>query len=280
MCIIAIKKAGYPIPDDSILETMFNNNPDGAGFCYNHNGKVVIQKGYMTFKAFSEALKRVSENIDIYHSSMMFHFRIATHGGVKPALCHPFPLSKKISNLKRLYVQSDLAIVHNGVIPIEVKGAVSDTMEYIRTSLVKRANINSEFYKNKKQRKAILAEINNSKMAFLDCEGNVYTVGEFIEENGIMYSNSSYKERTFSFNFFDDYMSYVLTSPVDEGYIVSDGNILECEYGQYFIDRCGRIYEYDYAFDVAFKIRGTAYNENGLPLSFDMGNAICISVLL
>ena len=280
MCIIAIKKKGYPLPDESIFQTMFKNNPDGAGFCYTYNGKVIIQKGYMSFKSFQEALKRVSENIDTYHSPMMFHFRIATHGGIKPALCHPFPLSKKIPNLKCLYIQSDLAIVHNGVIPIDTKEAVSDTMEYIRTNLTKRTNTNPEFYKNKKQRKTILAEINNSRMAFLDCKGNVYTIGEFITDNGIMYSNSSYKERTLSFNFFDDYLSYVLASPLDEGYITSNGNIFECEYGQYFIDRCGRIYEYDYAFDVAFRIRGTAYNENGLPLSFDTDNAIRINVIL
>jgi hypothetical protein len=199
---------------------------------------------------------------------MLFHFRIATHGGVKPALCHPFPLSRKIPNLKRLYAQTNLAIVHNGVIPIEPKGDISDTMEYIRTNLVDRSNRNFEFYRSKRQRKAILAEI-NSKMAFLDCNGNVYMVGEFIEDNGIMYSNSSYKERTFSFSIFDDYTSFKMLCPVDEGYIVSGGKMTECEFGQYYIDRQGRVYEYEYVFDVAFRIHGSAYNVNGMSALFD-----------
>ena len=61
--------------------------------------------------------------------------------------------------------------------------------------------------------------------------------------------------------------------------IVSDGNILECEYGQYFIDRFGRLYEYDYAFDIAFKIQGTAYNQNGLSFCFDEDNCAVIDVI-
>ena len=279
MCIIAIKKKGNPLPSESIMETMFKNNSDGAGFAYHLNGKVIIQKGFMTYNAFRRALNKVEEVIDVQNTSMLFHFRIATHGGVKPALCHPFPLSRKIPNLKRLYAQTNLAIVHNGVIPIEPKGDISDTMEYIRTNLVDRSNRNFEFYRSKRQRKAILAEI-NSKMAFLDCNGNVYTVGEFIEDNGIMYSNSSYKERTFSFSIFDDYTSFKMLCPVDEGYIVSGGKMTECEFGQYYIDRQGRVYEYEFGFDVAFQIPGTAYNVNGMPALFDEDYGIYMSIVM
>lgn len=39
MCIIAIKKKGNPLPSESIMETMFKNNSDGAGFAYHLNGK-------------------------------------------------------------------------------------------------------------------------------------------------------------------------------------------------------------------------------------------------
>lgn len=279
MCIIAIKKKGYPLPSESIMETMFKNNSDGAGFAYHLNDKVIIQKGFMTYNAFRRALNKVEEVIDVQNTSMLFHFRIATHGGVKPALCHPFPLSRKIPNLKRLYAQTNLAIVHNGVIPIEPKGDISDTMEYIRTNLVDRSNKCPEFYRSKRQRKAILAEI-NSKMAFLDYRGNVYTVGEFITDNEILYSNSSYKERTFKFDIFDDYMRYKILCPVEEGYIVSCGEMVECEFGQYYIDRQGRLYEYEFGFDVAFQIPGTAYNVNGMPALFDEDYGVYMSIVI
>ena len=34
MCIIAIKEKGIDMPNEKILETMFEHNPDGAGFMY------------------------------------------------------------------------------------------------------------------------------------------------------------------------------------------------------------------------------------------------------
>ena len=96
MCIIAIKKKNKELPDEEIFQTMFKNNSDGAGFMYNHNGKVIIQKGYMTYEEFKEALNKLCTKVDAYTTAIVFHFRIATHGSVSPALCHPFPLSHKI----------------------------------------------------------------------------------------------------------------------------------------------------------------------------------------
>ncbi len=278
MCIIAVKKINKPLPEESTFRTMFDNNPDGAGFCYNYNGRVFIEKGFMSYKAFSDTLKRLSETINLNATGMIFHFRIATHGGIRPALCHPFPLSDKLCSLKQLNTTTNLAVVHNGVIPIKTKGAVSDTMEYIRTKLYNRAKNNPEFYKSKRQRKAILAEI-NSKMAFLDCDGNIYTVGDFISDNGIMYSNSSYKEREFDFCLWDDGVRPVIVSPLEEGYIITDETILDCEMGEYFIDRNGKVYEYDFSFDIATEINGSAYNINGYHQMLDMDNMICIDVL-
>ena len=279
MCIIAIKKAGYPLPDNSIFETMFTNNSDGAGFMYTYNGKVMIEKGYMTFKSFHEALKRVSETIDTYNTPMIFHFRISTHGGVNQALCHPFPLSKKVSNLKRLTASTTLGIVHNGIIPVEPRKGISDTMEYIISHLATRSKKNPYFYKNKKERKAILAEINNSKMAFLDSDGKIYTVGDFVSDNGILYSNTSYKERTFHFSMWDDYIKCISATPIDGGYIISGADFIECDFGEYYIDKCGRLYEYDYTFDIAYSIRGTAYDQYGMPMRYNERDSIYISVI-
>lgn len=280
MCIIAIKKANHPLPDGKIMETMFKNNSDGAGFCYTQNGEVIIQKGYMTYEAFSEALKQVSEKIDTYTTPMIFHFRISTHGGINPALCHPFPISHKSSVLKHLTASTRLAIVHNGVIPIRTKKGLSDTIIYITERLAKRYKWNKEFYKSKKQRKAILTEIGNSKLAFLDSEGNIYTIGEFIEDGGIMYSNESYKQRSFSFNFWHDYTDFTKLMPLDDGYIVTENDMIDVEDGSYFIGKGGKLYEYDYYFDVATEIKGSAYKPSGFSATYDEDKSIWISVLM
>lgn len=280
MCIIAIKKANQPLPEGKIMETMFKNNSDGSGFCYCMNGEVRIQKGYMTYESFSEAIKKVAEKIDTYANPMIFHFRIATHGGVNPALCHPFQMSKRISELKFTEVTTNLGIVHNGIISINTRKETSDTMEYITRNLYKRYKRDREFYKNKKIRKAILAEIGNSKMAFLDSKGNVYTIGDFIEDNGILYSNSSYKERDFFFDFtWGDYVDYEKVTPLEEGYVVTESRMYEIEDSSYFIGSGGKLFEYDHYLDVCFETKGVAYTTSGFVATFDEDETIWINVM-
>ena len=61
MCIIVVKKAGIAAPSDEMFENMWNHNPDGAGFMYTANGGVCIEKGFMEYKDFYKAYKRVEE---------------------------------------------------------------------------------------------------------------------------------------------------------------------------------------------------------------------------
>ena len=170
MCIIAVKKANQNLPEEKIMEAMFKHNSDGAGFCYCLNGEVRIQKGYMTYEAFTEALNKVSEKIDTYATPMIFHFRISTHGGITPALCHPFPMSRKMSDLKQLTTATQLAIIHNGIIDIKTRKGVSDTMTYITERLAKRYKYDKEFYKNRKQREIIQSEIGNTYYEAKKCD--------------------------------------------------------------------------------------------------------------
>ena len=92
MCIIAIKDKGINLPSTKTLETMFRNNPDGAGFMYAKAGKVIIRKGFMTFKAFKSALDKIC---DIDNLPLVMHFRIATSGSVDAGTTHPFPISNR-----------------------------------------------------------------------------------------------------------------------------------------------------------------------------------------
>lgn len=280
MCIIAIKKANQPLPDSKIMERMFLNNSDGAGFCYCQNGEVKIQKGYMTYETFTEALNKVSEKIDTYSTPMMFHFRIATHGGVNPSLCHPFPTSKYISDLKCLTVPTKLGIVHNGIIDIKTQKDVSDTMTYIAERLAKRYKWDKEFYKSRKQRKVIQNEIGNSRMAFLDNKGGIYTVGDFIEDDGILYSNSSYKEKDYFFKLsWEDYTDYEQVTPLYDGYVVTPFQMYEIEDVNYFIGKGGKLFEYDYFLDICFETEGVAYTTSGFVATFDEDESIWMNVM-
>lgn len=97
MCIAIAKPAGLAITK-KILEQCFNCNPDGAGFCVEIDGKLVINKGYFTFEDFYEAFLPY-ENL-----KALIHFRIRTHGQTDGENCHPF------------FITDDIAFIHNGII--------------------------------------------------------------------------------------------------------------------------------------------------------------------
>ena len=73
-------------------------------------------------------------------------------------------------------------------------------------------------------------------------------------------------------------MSVIPASPIDEGYIISDSELIECEYGQYFIDKYGRVFEGFYGDDCAYQINGTAYTLQGLPVFYNEDNKTYINV--
>ena len=56
---------------------MFKNNSDGAGYMYATDNKVVIRKGFMSFRSFKSSLDKLSELYDITNLPIVMHFRIA-----------------------------------------------------------------------------------------------------------------------------------------------------------------------------------------------------------
>lgn len=208
MCIIAAKPAGVEVPSYDTLRTMWNANNDGAGFMYVENGAVRIEKGFMKYKNFIKALDKVRDRLDLTASAMVFHFRITTHGGTKPENCHPFPISDNAGVLSKRKCSVDLGVAHNGIIySVDPRKGVSDTMEYIMTQLAPLKRAVPDFYKSKDLRLMIENAI-DSKMAFLTKENRIYTIGDFVEDNGMLYSNYSYVKyasRYYGMYDWDDY---------------------------------------------------------------------------
>ena len=89
MCIIAIKPKDVKMFDDFTIETMFENNPDGAGYMYydSKTKDVVINKGFMTLGALLNSL----HSKDLTHTNVVLHFRIGTSGYFNKMNCHPYP---------------------------------------------------------------------------------------------------------------------------------------------------------------------------------------------
>lgn len=194
MCIIVAKEKGKKLPSKRILMNCFDYNSDGAGFMYVDNGKVVIDKGYMSFNSFYKRLKELKKKYNIENKALVMHFRIGTSGKGKENLTHPFPLSNIKNELNKQYTQSDLGIAHNGIIKrYEYHKKLSDTQAFIKDFVYPISKLSQDFYKRKDILKILEKEC-ESKLCILDPNEKIYYIGDFIKDNDIMYSNNTYKD--------------------------------------------------------------------------------------
>ena len=194
MCIIAIKPAHHKMIDESIIETMFQNNPDGSGYMYSYNNKVHIEKGFMTLKELLNSLDNLKKKVNIEEIPLILHFRISTSGKVDGATCHPFPITSDLNALRKTHVITNLGMAHNGVIYDfeEKKSIYSDTQLFVNKCVSYLYDLNHKFLHDDRTRNLFEPIINGSRLAFLDRHGNIYRYGEWCEDDGIFYSNEGY----------------------------------------------------------------------------------------
>lgn len=235
MCIIVVKDKDKKLPKTEYLENCFDNNPDGAGFMYTDKGKVIIDKGYMTYKNFLKHYNKLCKKYnDFKNKSLIMHFRIGTAGANSKQNTHPYPISDNKKLLHKTYLKTDLGVAHNGIIqsynpPKDIKD-INDTQNFIMNYLYPVYSNWHDFYKNYRFREG-LEDITNSKLAFLDKNDTIKLVGDYEEdENGIKYSNGNYKPFIYSYSgYYDKYF----TNTKYDDYKYDDKN-----------------YAYDYSYDL------------------------------
>ena len=127
MCIAIVKPSGSPLPKREILKICFKNNPDGAGFAYNRNGKNYIHKGYFTFADFYNALTKCRIKKE---ESALIHFRVATHGNIDKQTCHPFLITGCFNDMKLTHIRTyGNVMIHNGMLSFHLNDeTISDSM--------------------------------------------------------------------------------------------------------------------------------------------------------
>lgn len=191
MCIICVSKSGVRQPTEHELYHMFLNNPHGAGYMVARRGLVSISKGYMDFDEFLNALgkEHFTEK-----DSVVYHFRISTQAGVNPEMTHPFPLSNRLGRMEKLDTTCRIGVAHNGIIRLTSdpdNHRYSDTALFITqylTLLVKRR-------KDLRNRRILdtIWQLAQSKFAIMDSSGYVATVGQFLNRDGLLFSNTSFQ---------------------------------------------------------------------------------------
>ena len=196
MCIIVYKPKGIAYPTEETLERCFLANPDGAGYMYADGGRVHIRKGYMTFIEFSKALNATRREIGD-DAPVVLHFRISTQAGLRKDCTHPFPLSSKMDDLRKLKSSARIGVAHNGIIGLTssyAKNAThNDTMEFITdymSLIVKRP----DDLRDADKVKLLERLTSGSRLAIMHANGVELIGSGWVEEQGVYYSNSSFRE--------------------------------------------------------------------------------------
>ena len=290
MCVIVAKPSGIKMPTEDQITDMWYTNPDGAGFMYEKNGTVFIRKGFMHLQDFLDAIDQLGKKNDLQELPLVMHFRITTHGGTKPENCHPFPITDSVGVLTKLDSKTKLGVAHNGIIPITPRKDISDTMEYILTQLAPLHRAVPRFYANKDLMEMVYNAV-HSKLAFLTDKGEIFTVGDFQERDGILYSNLNHEwsqPRSFKYSsaYPYDWDTYdwsdnssafdgtfldrtVMWVDEDIGY-VSGAKDVDPYYGMYAVDVNNNVYEYDEAVDALVMIpSATLYSNTGTIIRFN-----------
>lgn len=191
MCIAILKTKEGNITDEE-LKNCFNNNPDGAGIAYTVKNHLIIEKGIFDVKKF---IKKVRKAETVCDGNMLIHCRISTSGNIDEENSHPF------------FVNSNLALIHNGVLDIDVpkNSPKNDTRIYIESYL--QGFTTHDLIHNEALKNLIGFSIGTNKFVMLN-SANEYAIinedyGHWV--NGTWFSNHSYepKQTIYQTNFWD-----------------------------------------------------------------------------
>lgn len=208
MCIIVAVPAGVSLPSDETLRECFTSNPDGAGFMWSDGKRVNIRKGFMTWGEFKDALDAELDAGHIYtDSAVVLHFRITTSGKTQPKCCHPFPISSEKEDLQATCTDARFGIAHNGVIQgRRTYDGWSDTMDFVANVVAPLARMYPSFMYSD-DAKELLRGACGSKLAIINHAGEMMLVGEFVEDDGVFYSNTSYLPSRWNYSSYGDWWS-------------------------------------------------------------------------
>ena len=199
MCIAVVKPCGVAMPSEDILKNCFYSNPDGAGIMLVRDKQVLIRKGYMTFADFMAALTALEVG---EHELCGLHFRITTAGGTSKANCHPFPLSQVAGDLKNICLETDAAMMHNGIFG-PGRQDLSDTMLFVMDHAADPF-IRRKIFTDKGCHEYLRRLTHGSRVCFFSAKHGYKLLGDWRKDAGVYYSNTSYLYSSFDWPFEDE----------------------------------------------------------------------------
>ncbi|MBP5364867.1 MAG: class II glutamine amidotransferase [Bacteroidales bacterium] len=169
MCVLCYKPKNIELPPHKVLRACCLANPDGMGFAT--SGGEYFRT--LDFGEFCRRLSKIGKS-----EAVMFHFRLATHGSVRTANCHPF-----------YDESSELFFAHNGVLPhVVVSNDMTDSETVFRKHFApvfqQCGNDLTDRYFNYVVKQFLGA----SRFAFMH-GSDVRLFGEYTLADGVYYSN-------------------------------------------------------------------------------------------
>ncbi len=199
MCVIVFKPEDQKMPSRETLLACWEHNPDGAGIMYPAAGGVRAWKGFMEWADFERALGELEEKADLEAVPVALHFRIATHGGVKPGCCHPFAVCKDYKMMRKTDRLCRLGFMHNGMLSgFDTGKGVSDSMAFAANVLLPLTRLDDDPLSNKWIEKVIASSTQGSRFLLMNAQGEVSIFGEWEQVDGILYSNLNHLRYSYS----------------------------------------------------------------------------------
>lgn len=200
MCVIIVKEKNQEKPKKEFLKKAWEHNPDGAGVMYVKHNTVIIKKGLMTFDEFWSVAKNLPED-----TSIVYHFRIATHGARDKKGTHPFPITDKDVILQKDFIKTNVGVAHNGIIRLTSNYPknknvhnLSDTQLFIRDYIYKLNKLDKYWFEKSEFRDLIECAL-GSKMVLLTSKNKIYYFNDFVNVDGYKCSNNYFNFKPYSY---------------------------------------------------------------------------------
>jgi hypothetical protein len=209
MCLLALARTRKMT--NSEVEQSNKSNPHGIGISWVEDGKVIFKKG-MTIEQF----KPFYESFD--HLPHIVHFRFRSAGSTSPELTHPFLAT----------VESPLVLEYEGCDPVLFHNGTESHWKEELTDACLKAGVkipDGEFSDTRAV--AVIVGLLGPNVLKLKFSGrwiymdtmDIRMFGDFIEDNGALFSNSTYKpwQNGYSFGGSMGFQQAYVKSPGSQG---------------------------------------------------------------
>lgn len=158
MCLAIVKPQGATIDWNNLFQGYTRNN-DGCGFAFARKGEIVSAKGLLKWNKF----KKLAADANSEEVQSLIHFRLATHGGVRNTLCHPFVFEAG---------NKEFALIHNGVFSDITPGKdESDTSAFVKEYMTFLFSLSEDPLHDERVKHIVSKLIGSNKVAVLDSNG-------------------------------------------------------------------------------------------------------------